>query len=280
MALTILSYVAAIIPVALILFFNQKKIFKQDYWVLGVLVGLGMLATVPAFQVEGLENQFSVESRNSGWPLFAIAFGLVGFGEELFKLILAVAVAHFMGNVKSLRSGIATALSVAMGFALLENILYAYIYPLSTVAVRSFTAVPAHAIFGIISGYFLGLAYSFPKVKWGLIGRGLLIASFLHGAYDWMILQEYQDWLTGVALLILSLGIYYCYYLLKRALKESSIESKEKTLAGKDDETKITASPSGKPKVVNQPTTASPSDNSPQDDIDLPDDPPVVPDAP
>jgi len=274
--ITVLSYFAAALPVAIIVYFNQKKIFKQDYWLLGVLVGLGMLATLPSFQVEGLENLFDAESRNSGWPLFAIAFGLVGFGEEFFKLLLGVLIAHFMGNVKSLRSGIATALSIAMGFALLENILYAYLYPLSTVAVRSFTAVPAHAIFGIISGYFLGMAYTFPKVKWGLIGRGLLIASFLHGAYDWMILQEYNDWLTGVALLILSLGIYYCYYLLQRALKSSPYSEykvEAKKVAEVVSEKKVE-------KAINPPTTTSPSDNSPQGGTDLPDDPQVDSSAP
>jgi len=87
--------------------------------------------------------------------------------------------------------------------------------------------VPAHAVFAIISGYFLGLAYSFKPKKWSYFLRGLLFASLLHGAYDWFILQGYNDNLLGGALLVFSIGIFYTYWLVQLGKQRSVVSPVE-----------------------------------------------------
>jgi len=114
------------------------------------------------------------------------------------------------------------AVAIGMGFALLENILYAYRYPISTMAVRTFTAVPAHGVFAIITGYFVGMAFNEKPINWMLALRGLLFASLLHGIYDWLVLQEYYDWLTGMAIPVLALGFVYAYWLIQYAEKNKT----------------------------------------------------------
>jgi RsiW-degrading membrane proteinase PrsW (M82 family) len=54
--------------------------------------------------------------------------------------------------------GIVYAVIVSMGFATIENIIYVFQYGFATGILRLFTAVPAHAAFGILMGYFLGKA--------------------------------------------------------------------------------------------------------------------------
>ena len=50
--------------------------------------------------------------------------------------------------------------------------------------IRSYTAIPAHAAFGVIMGYYTGLAKFDPGKRKVLIIRGLVLATVLHGFYD------------------------------------------------------------------------------------------------
>lgn len=210
-----LGYILAIIPSIVILYFVIKKYGPIHLYSFLICLGLGMLSTLPAFQIEKLEHSLFESDLSTGWPLFIIAFILVGLGEEFLKLAFLTTFAFASKKINSISSGILYAVVVGMGFALLENIFYAYLYPISTIAVRSFTAVPAHAVFGIITGYFVGMAFEKPDIQWPLILRGLLFATILHGVYDWLILQSYADWLTGLAIPVLGLGFFYAYWLLR-----------------------------------------------------------------
>ena len=53
-------------------------------------------------------------------------------------------------------SGIVYAVMVSMGFATLENILYVYSYGYETGVLELLLAVPAHATFAVLMGYFMG----------------------------------------------------------------------------------------------------------------------------
>ena len=65
---------------------------------------------------------------------------------------------------------------IGMGFATLENILYADRFGLQTVMIRAFTAVPAHAIFAIIMGYYIGLAKFNKKKSHQIFSSGFSIS--------------------------------------------------------------------------------------------------------
>jgi len=59
---------------------------------------------------------------------------------------------------------------------------------------RAFTAVPAHAIFAIIMGYFMGKAkFSSHRVFNNLMG--LFLAIVFHGAYDFFL---FIDFIPGI----------------------------------------------------------------------------------
>src|SRR5262249_10964837 len=62
-----------------------------------------------------------------------------------------------------------------------------------------FTAVPAHATFGVLMGYFLGKAkFSYDK-KFLFSVMGLLTATLFHGAYDYFwFIAEIKDVWTGI----------------------------------------------------------------------------------
>ena len=76
---------------------------------------------------------------------------------------------------------------VGMGFATLENVVYVFELGFMTGLLRMFSAVPAHAVFAIMMGYFLGLAkFSHRHVfRYSLLA--LLTATLFHGAYDYFL---------------------------------------------------------------------------------------------
>ena len=67
-----------------------------------------------------------------------------------------------------------------MGFAFVENILYVSQGGMQVAILRTFTAVPAHAMFAVMMGYYAGLAKFAvdDSERNRLLARGLLWPSF------------------------------------------------------------------------------------------------------
>jgi RsiW-degrading membrane proteinase PrsW (M82 family) len=78
-----------------------------------------------------------------------------------------------------------------------------------------FTAVPAHAVFGILMGYFAGrakfMAKGSPQIE---RLKGLLIAVLFHGLYDFFLFLNWP-YIFALAFVTLGLGIYIA----KRAIR-------------------------------------------------------------
>ena len=85
---------------------------------------------------------------------------------------------------------------VAMGFAAVENTLYVIDGGASIGIIRMFTSVPAHATFGIIMGFFLGLQKINNKKIFGIIG--LFLAAAFHGLYDFYLMNIKFNYLYGL----------------------------------------------------------------------------------
>tara|TARA_B100000683_G_C12464258_1_gene545331 strand:- start:1381 stop:1794 length:414 start_codon:yes stop_codon:yes gene_type:complete len=85
--------------------------------------------------------------------------------------------------------GIVYGVTVSLGFATLENIYYVYLLAdyfettsMTLAILRSFSAIPAHAVFGIFMGYFF-MKYVFIKKGDNLI-FAFLVPFVLHGCYN------------------------------------------------------------------------------------------------
>jgi RsiW-degrading membrane proteinase PrsW (M82 family) len=123
---------------------------------------------------------------HAGWNAFVVA----AFTEELFKFLFVMILIWRSKHFNEQFDGIVYAVYVSMGFAMVENVLYVLDGGLSTALVRAFTAVPAHAIFAVSMGYFLGRA-KFNKTRrvtflFAAIGMPIL----LHGLYDFILMSE------------------------------------------------------------------------------------------
>lgn len=137
---------------------------------------------------------------------FIKAFFIVGFTEEFSKYIIVRYYAQPKPDFNEPFDGIVYAVMVSMGFAATENILYVLEGGYEVALLRSFTAIPAHATFAVIMGFFMGKAkFSNRRSKWNLIG--LLGAIIFHGAYDFFLFIDFIPGIWVGAFASLALGL-------------------------------------------------------------------------
>ena len=154
----------------------------------------GMAATLPAIVVELLTEGLRDQSVAS---VVFTSFILIALPEEFSKYLALRFYSFSRRSFDEPLDGIVYGIMVSMGFATLENIVYVFEYGMSTALMRISTAVPAHAAFGILMGYYLGKAkFDFLNRRKFLI-QGLLAASLAHGCYDVCLFMTQNQWIHG-----------------------------------------------------------------------------------
>jgi RsiW-degrading membrane proteinase PrsW (M82 family) len=114
---------------------------------------------------------------------------------------------------------------VSMGFACTENIMYVIDGGYQVAVLRAFTAVPAHATFGVLMGFYMGKA-KFSNNRLVLNLTGLLLATLFHGAYDFFLFINFIPGISIGAFISLAIGIV----LAKKAIKAHQDNSNFKSL--------------------------------------------------
>lgn len=135
------------------------------------------------------------------------AFLIVALVEEFSKFIFVRGILYNNSNFNEPFDGIVYSVMVSMGFATFENILYVTEGGIGTAFMRMFTAVPAHASFAILMGFYLGKAkFEHKKSYYAL--HALAVATLLHGAYDYCLFISFVPGIVFGALASLLVGIW------------------------------------------------------------------------
>lgn len=204
---------AAVAPsAALIYYFYKRDKYEKEPRLLllkAFLMGGGIV--IPVLFVEHSLNMFNtMDTRilSAGYTSFVVA-GLV---EEGFKFLFFFLFIWRNREFDEMFDGIVYAVFISLGFATVENLAYVLSTGMSTAVVRSFTAVPAHALFAVAMGYYLGIAkFAAPRYRQKYIWLGFVNPVILHGIYDFILLSQ--------KLYLLVLFIPYMLYLWKRGLR-------------------------------------------------------------
>ena len=214
MILLILAIAPAMIIIAYIYF---KDKFEKEPWTFllkNFLLGAS-LSVLLTFVLGGMATRLLPDLQASNiLDMFIKAFFVVALIEEFSKYIIVRYFAQPNKEFNEPYDGIVYAVAVSMGFATLENVLYVYTYGFQTGIFRAFTAVPAHAAFAILMGYYMGSA-KFSKNKRWLNLLGLSVATLLHGAYDFFLFIHFVPGIATGAFISLGIGTL----LSKKAIK-------------------------------------------------------------
>lgn len=183
---------SAPILIILIFIFLKDKYEREPIKLLIFTLFLGCLTPIPVLIVDAgwgfLERFLPLESHYA--KIFYESFIIAGFTEELFKFLVLIIFIWKSKEFDEKFDGIVYAVFASLGFALVENILYVFSGGAGVALLRAFTAVPAHALFGITMGYFFGLAKFSESRKNLLLFLSLFLPIGIHGFYDFVLMSE------------------------------------------------------------------------------------------
>ena len=226
---TLLLLAAATLPSILIAYwiYVQDTHEKEPKTMLLWAFLCGCASTIPAMIGQTFFKH--LENPDSLFQTAIFAFGVVALTEELSKYLLLRRFIYPKKDFNEPIDGIVYGVMVGLGFATLENVLYVFNadgHGLSTAFGRAFTAVPAHAAFGVLMGAYIGLAKFFPEKRtiYTLIGVGLAV--FFHGAYDFFLMQQVYEGMAIMAIFTLVWGISMSRRLIKVGQELSPFKNK------------------------------------------------------
>ncbi|MGN7761760.1 MULTISPECIES: glutamic-type intramembrane protease PrsW [Paenibacillus] len=185
---------SAVAPgLALLTFFYLKDKYDQEplFMVLKVFL-LGILIVFPIMII-----QRGLVLGLDGGP-YADAFLISSGVEECLKWFVLYHMIYNHTEFDEPYDGILYAVAISLGFATLENVMYAWYSHASigSMFMRALLPVSGHAMFGVIMGYHMGRA----KFSGGVKTRGILIMSLLlpwlwHGIYDFILTTMTNTWI-------------------------------------------------------------------------------------
>ena len=230
--MTFLTLLTTIIPGFLICYFIVKldKHEKEPLPLLAISLGLGAAIFFAARYFEGAlddmimpyVNENNLNPNTHPGVLFFSAFIRTAFVEEFLKFAVLLLIPYNHKAFNEPMDGIVYAVMIGMGFAIVENVIYCMNPPdIALAIVRNLTAVPSHAVFAVILGYYVGLA-KFNKAKqFKYILSGFFLTVFVHGLYDVFLFQEYENWLMILATFVLLGGLFFSQKFISRHQKDS-----------------------------------------------------------
>jgi RsiW-degrading membrane proteinase PrsW (M82 family) len=204
----VLTVTATVVPSILLLWYiHSRDRFPEPgriVWttfVLGIFSALFVvMITIPMhFFLPGFENPIAAGMKR--------ALLHAAIPEESCKLMVLVFYCMRRSEFDEQMDGFVYGVTASLGFATLENILYVAGGGLNVALMRAVTAVPAHAMFGAVMGYFAALSLFVPRRRRAYLFMAWLFPVVLHGLYDFP-LMSFSITRSGVVGIVQVIGIY------------------------------------------------------------------------
>lgn len=184
-------------PVLIIaLYLYRRDIYEKEPLLnlLRALLG-GVVIVIPVVLMENLLERAAGELEGLHGAAYT-AFIVAGFTEEIFKYMIFMRFFWKDRNFNERFDGILYAAYISLGFAAVENILYVFSGGAGVGMVRAFTAVPAHAFFGIIMGFYFSLAKFSGRFRKLFLFLAFFLPFVFHGVYDFLLMSQSPVLLT------------------------------------------------------------------------------------
>lgn len=182
----LIGLVAALVPGLLLLwYFLKRDRFPEPRGLVVKTFLLGFAITIPAGLIGWLLQSPAADAANVHVAALVRAFFGAAIPEEALKLAVLVWYCRRKDDFDEPMDGLVYGATVSLGFATLENVLYVLDGGLGVALLRAFTAVPAHAAFGAVMGFYIGLAHFLPHRRRRYLWLAFLVPVLLHGLYDY-----------------------------------------------------------------------------------------------
>jgi RsiW-degrading membrane proteinase PrsW (M82 family) len=183
---------------------------------LGVMLWGGLMSVIPAIifnsladHLLGLTSFVSDPSRKISIPLALTTAVLIGINEETWKFLATLRLVRKLPEVDEPLDGMIYAMTVALGFAAIENLEYMARFGPGVIVTRSLLSIPIHLACGAIWGYGLARARFISKHKryFTTVLPYLLAAAGVHAAFDFFVFLR-----TWTVFLVFPLLLFIIWY--------------------------------------------------------------------
>ena len=184
--------------------YNLDEYDKEPLWLLALAFIFGAINL--HLDIDILDFLFSLITAENDFIRIGEEALSVGFTEELLKFIVVMLIIYPNKNFDEPFDGIVYSVFVGMGFATAENMTFVLQGGAGLAVMRMLSAIPAHFVFAVIMGYYLGKAKSSKNSQFLFIGLSLLIPVLIHSLYDYFLFLDFVPglWIGGIVTLILS----------------------------------------------------------------------------
>lgn len=154
------------------------------------MMGWGALCVIPALILELTAP--AIFPLVTGDNLFSIALNaylVVALAEEFCKFMAVKKKIYDDPELDEPYDGVVYCVATSLGFAIVENVLYVFSGGFGVGILRALMAVPAHALFAVFMGYYVGKSkfVEDPGLRTRYLATGLLVAVASHGTYDFVL---------------------------------------------------------------------------------------------
>ena len=189
----------------MIFIYNLDVNNKEPLWLLAISFILGAMNL--HIDVDILEYVFTFINVENNFIRIGEEALTIAITEELLKFLVVILILYPNKNFDEPFDGIVYSVFVGMGFATAENLTFVLQGSTTTAIFRMLSAVPAHFVFAVIMGYWLGKAKSNRKKQYLYIFISLLIPIIFHAFYDYFLYLDFVPglWIGGFVTLIIAI---------------------------------------------------------------------------
>ena len=194
--------------------YNLDAQNKEPLWLLAIAFILG--AVNLHLDINILEYLLSSKDVQNNFLSAGIEALTVSSTEEILKFLVVMVIIYPNKYFDEPFDGIVYSVFVGMGFATAENLTFVLQGSASLALMRMLSAVPAHFVFAVIMGYYLGKAKSNKKTQLIFIVLSILIPIIIHALYDYFLFIDFIQgiWIGGIVTLVIAL------YIAKNSIQE------------------------------------------------------------
>lgn len=220
----------AIAPTAAIVWYiyHKDKYEPEPLKYLILAFVLGLASVYPATLAADKLEEWTMTSLDARSESIVYAFLVISLSEELVKFLFLRFFVFKKDAFNEPFDGIVYGVMLGMGFAFFENISYVLDGGWVTAVIRMFTAVPAHAVFGVVMGYYVGKAKFQPDDEMSFTLKAFFVPFFLHGMYDWLLFQDEYPLLGLGAFAGLAVSVRYALKMVKEHQEASPFKNQKR----------------------------------------------------
>lgn len=188
-----LVFAIAAAPALVMFLYVYKKdtIEKEPSGLLWKLVIGGAISVIPAIILELIGDTIldQIPGLSPQQYILIEMFAIVALSEEVSKFLILKLISWKNPAFDYMFDGMLYAICVAIGFSVLEDIMYIFQSGIATGLIRAITFIPGHFGFAVFSGLLYSKARETAnrgqkKQAFGYMAFAVLAASVLHGFYD------------------------------------------------------------------------------------------------